>query len=437
MADPKEGNRQPAGLSSGKGCLLQAFLTLVLAVLVLGGPEFALRQRQSRKLGPGFLQPQALRDRFTAWRNNPGYARVDTHINSQGFRHSQDLAVEKPAKTVRIFFLGGSAAFGAPGGYPEIDSRWLRIYDNQLVDYYLEQKLNQAFPSKHWEVINAAASGYRVHQQLALLESVVLRYQPDYIISMDGYNDLIALFNGARLGTGTDIANIYGNTQYADEFDALANPGSFHSIAFFASTWLRANSAFYHVLQDHMRTRFERSWEQRHVQTHAGLRIPAQFSDLTPAEQAAFARARDNVGYYTHMARQIHRILSLDGVPVLFLLQPELVLSRKPVTEAEKQLRDYDAKVGGPLYIYTFDQLYRVIAKDMTAAAEKDGFGFLNLQDVFDRTSEQTFSDFAHLTPEGNRIIAERLFQFLRDWCGTKAHTAGLISHGQKRKFIA
>jgi lysophospholipase L1-like esterase len=49
---------------------------------------------------------------------------------------------------------------------------------------------------------------------------------------------------------------------------------------------------------------------------------------------------------------------------------------------------------------------------------------YVNLTDVFDQTSDQTFSDDVHLTPEGNRIIAERLFQILKDMFADKESTA-------------
>jgi hypothetical protein len=71
--------------------------------------------------------------------------------------------------------------------------------------------------------------------------------------------------------------------------------------------------------------------------------------------------------------------------------------------------------LGGALYSYLFRQVYFEIAQGMSEAAQKDGFLFLNLVDVFDQTPEQTFSDFAHLTPDGNRVIANHLFEFLTD----------------------
>ena len=73
---------------------------------------------------------------------------------------------------------------------------------------------------------------------------------------------------------------------------------------------------------------------------------------------------------------------------------------------------------------YSFQQLFPEIAARMTAIIREDGFAFLSLTDAFDQTSEQTFSDDCHLTPAGNRIIAERLFQLLKVMFVDKVNTA-------------
>ena len=118
------------------------------------------------------------------------------------------------------------------GSYPQIDNSYPLLRDDELIDFYLERKLNHDIPGKHWEVINAASSGYRIHQQLALIESVILRYQPDLVFTMDGYNDAIAVFNHLRQGDIADF-DVYATTPDGDDFDALANPGSLKSLYVF------------------------------------------------------------------------------------------------------------------------------------------------------------------------------------------------------------
>ena len=392
-------------------------IAAVFAVLELG-----MRAIQHRRLGPGAYETEALRDRFTGWRNNPAFSRADIHINQQGFRHEQDVPVAKPPDTVRIFLVGGSAAFGAEGLYPEIDNRYSRLYGNQLIDYYLEQELNQTFPGRHWEVINAGVSEYRLHQDLALIESVLLQYRPDYLLLLDGHNDI------AGLAVAPANYDVYASTSHLEEFNQLANPRSIHAAVFFMYTWLRSNSALFRFLSDHLQFRTMRSNRLHSASQERQFSSPVKFSDLTPKEQAQFTSSHNQISLYLREARQIHRILDLDGVKSVFLLQPELILTHKPLTDSERRLADYHRKVSGPMTVYSYEQFHPEISGIMSAAATRDGFLFLDLTDVFDHTPGQTFSDSCHLTAEGNRVIAERVFQFLGDSFAETAHKSTTTS---------
>jgi lysophospholipase L1-like esterase len=391
-------------------------IAAVFAVLELG-----MRAIQHQRLGPGAYETEALRDRFTGWRNNPAFSRADIHINRQGFRREQDVPVAKPPDTVRIFLVGGSAAFGAEGLYPEIDNRYSRLYGNQLIDYYLEQKLNQTFPGKHWEVINAGVSEYRLHQDLALIESVLLQYRPDYLLLLDGHNDI------AGLAVAPANYDVYASTSHLEEFNQLANPRSVHAAVFFMYTWLRSNSALFRFLSDHLQFRTMRSNRLHSASKERQFTSPVKFSDLTPEEEAQFTSSHNQISLYLREARQIHRILDLDGVKTVFLLQPELILTHKPLTDSERRLADYHRKVSGPMTVYSYEQFHPEISGIMSAAATHDGFLFLDLTDVFDRTPGQTFSDSCHLTAEGNRVIAERVFQFLGDSFAETARTGATL----------
>lgn len=388
-----------------------AILFFIVLFYVL---ELVMRARQVKRHGAGSREPQALRDRFTAWRLNPSFGRIDIQHNPQGFRRSTSVSIKKTIGSARVFFLGGSAAYGAQGGFTHIDDRYSRIHNHELIDAFLEQQLNTAFPSKRWEVINSATSGYRIHQQLALIQARILRYQPDYVILMDGYNDFIELYHLAEAGISTEY-DVYQNTPGGEEFDALANPKSVRSLTTFANSWLRSRSVLYRLAQDHVPGAVRNPWSHKAGNVAAPFSEPVQLIDLDAEERSGAIAALGHVEYYVQTARQIHRILELEGIKVLFLLQPILILSNKTLTSSETKMRDYERTRGGRLYFYLLRQIYSEIARGMTEASQKDGFLFLNLVDVFDQTLEQTFSDFAHLTPDGNRIIANRLFELFAD----------------------
>jgi lysophospholipase L1-like esterase len=385
--------------------LVGTLITLIFCTLVFGGLEFAVRIWHYRRLGPNSLHPVSLHDQFTAWRNNPAYGRVDRHIDAQGFRRDQDVSLEKPPNTVRVFIAGGSTAYGWTTGWPDINPDLERLYNNQTISYYLEQDLNQDLRSKHWEVINAGSPSYTMNVELAQIQSVLLRYRPDCVILLDGHNDLGSLLRHITV-------NYDPYTAIPDELTLPTNPGSFGSLLFFINRWLRNNSAAFRVIGDRMQ-------EMRYPPPNREARTPelsdpVRLSDLTSKEQAQFTMAQSQLAFYPRLARQIHRVLELDGVKPIFLLQPELMLTHKQLTDREQRMIDYQRK-NRALLLYGYQQLYPEIGTRMASTGQQDGFAFVNLIDVFDRTADQTFSDDCHLTPLGNRIIAERLFHLLKE----------------------
>jgi lysophospholipase L1-like esterase len=377
---------------------------LVCAALALA--EFTARKIESARY-PGRRESLDRQlDRWTAFRNTPGFARPGVHHAAEGFRRDHEVSVEKPPGDVRVFLLGGSVAYGAETVYPEIDNRW-NIGDHETIDYYLERELNAAFPSKHWEVINAATKSYRLHQDLARILATVLRYKPDFVILLDGENDL-----GQLLSVSAND-DPYQRTAMREEFNDLTNPQSPRSLSVMLSTWLGNNSALYRAIREAMLERFRR----RAVVDRA--RAPAvakelHLEDLSLNQEAQYRNTVNGLRSYRHVVRQIHSLLSLDGVRDLFALQPELRLTRKPLVDREPQLAAYDRAVVGRLQVFGFETLYPLLAKQLAADAESEGYGFLDMTSVFDQVPVQTFTDYCHLTPAGNRVIAHALLEFMR-----------------------
>ncbi len=366
------------------------------------GAEFVARRIEYARLQTTGQIPRTLRDPWAAWWNNPAFSRLDIHHDAQGFRRDTDVMLEKPANTIRIFFLGGSAAYGCEGLYSEIEPRYTRLYNNQTIDHYLERKLNATFGSKHWEVINAAVIEYRLHQDLAELLSRLLRYRPDYLILMDGHNDVSAL---ATAGPHYDP---YGQTPHMNEFHELANPQSLASLGAAGAAWLQNNSVIFRILEDHFRLRLtgvRRQTAARNQIVHS----PVRFSDLTGEEKTRYQEGARQLETYHETVLQIQSVAALEGIKVIFALQPELILSRKPLTDSEKRLAEYHRKVSGSYVTYVYEQYEPEIERSL--AADKR-LSFLSLLDVFDGFKGQMFTDYCHLTPAGNSRVADRIFEF-------------------------
>jgi lysophospholipase L1-like esterase len=343
-------------------------------------------------------------DRWTAFRNNPGYRGNEVRLNEAGFRRDSNILPQKPPNTIRIFLLGGSVAYGAETLYPEIDDRW-RINNHQTIDYDLERRLNAAYPGNHWEVINAAVKGYLLNQDLALYLSAVQRYHPDYLILLDGVNDLFSLLRRP------DTYDGYSRAGLGDEFDGLTSPVSM-SLQFVSSTWLLDRSSLYRQIREsvsrrhQLHARRERVREAE-VHPHRGL------AGMTEDEQKQYRLAAAEIGGYLRPVRQIHGLAAIEGTRTLFALQPQIAISRKGFTKIESKLLEYWMKLDRSLYVYGFQTLYPRLSSELSDGARAEGYQFVDLTGVFDHTNAQAFTDYCHLTPAGNQAVAKALFDSL------------------------
>jgi len=326
--------------------------------------------------------------------------------NAQGFRRAENVEVVKPVNTVRIFLLGGSVTYGGEGLYPEIESRAAPGND-ETIDYYLERQLNREFPSKRWQVINAGVKGYLLNQDLALLLSAVLRYQPDYVISLDGVNDLSSLLRAPSL------YDSYLQPELIQDFNRLANPSSLASLRAMPAAWLRNNSVLFYSMQNWLS-----NWSRRRGRAvrsrGSAAPFPLQFSDLTAQDQEQYRNSAAQLESVLRPVRFIHAVLAEEGIEGVFALQPEILLSHKPWIGNEQRLVDYHRKMESRIFLYGFETLYPELGSRLRADARERGYSFLDLTKVFDGQAIQSYTDYCHLTPIGNSLIADRLFTELK-----------------------
>ncbi|HEX4593608.1 MAG TPA: SGNH/GDSL hydrolase family protein [Bryobacteraceae bacterium] len=393
--------------SALKTTLIVVYSVVFVCVALLLA-EYSARKVVYGQLGSPSRQTELILDRWTAFRNNPNYKSNGVQLNSEGFRRDQDVTLDKPPDTVRIFLLGGSTAYGGETLYPEIDDHW-RIDNHQTIDHYLEKRLSSTFPAKRWEVINAAVKGYLLNQDLAMLLSTVQRYQPDYLILLDGVNDLFSMLRFPEKEDGYSAAGL------GDEFNGLTKPGSM-SLRLMASSWLFNNSALYRSVRESVAQR-NRINARRERARKSTAHLRPDFASLTLTEQQQYQAAVGGLNKYLRPVRQICRLAQMEGTQVVFVLQPEIAGTRKPLTSVETQLLDYWSRLE-PLFVYGFQTLYPQLSSRLTTAAATEGYRFLDLTNVFDRVNVQTFTDYCHLTPAGNQIVADAILDSLASSLG-------------------
>ena len=380
--------------------VIAANVGVVVGVLALaeGGARFV----QARRLGPhAYATPSNYMDRWTGWRNAPDYTRIDIHHDHEGFRRDSDVSLEKPPNTVRIFFIGGSAAYGCEGLFRSLDPDWRRIYNSETIDAWLEKRLQREHPERHWEVINAAVNEFRMHQSLFLIYEKLLLYKPDLIIFFDGHNDMSGI-----MGATGSVYDAFAQTPHEAEFDALTYPKTVSSLFYGIATWLRNNSVLFAGIQRHIqeRNQFGPPPDSGPVPT------PVAPGDLTAELRQRAERNLTHAGYYAQMAERIASALDHEKIPAVFALQPEIILSPKPLTPVETKFAAHMREVSGRYGTYMYEQLRPRIAQDMADSARRNGFTFVDTADAFRDVREKTFTDYCHLTPRGNELMADKLY---------------------------
>jgi lysophospholipase L1-like esterase len=162
------------------------FAEIVLRVLDSGFHLIATGTDQEKLIKENKLWQQELFSRFLGvqerdplllWKFRPNVHKGIFQTNSAGLL-GPEISVKKPANTYRILLLGDSAPVGL-GLQSREDA-----FGEQLVKI-----LNQKYPDKKFELVNAAVSGYTSLQGLTYLKSYGLKYSPDLIIVYFGNND--------------------------------------------------------------------------------------------------------------------------------------------------------------------------------------------------------------------------------------------------------
>lgn len=366
-----------------------------VAYLVIKGKlgEFDLETQGGTTMVQSFYQVWEHPANYKSWSGK-------TEFNNLGFRRREDTAIKKPDNTVRIFLMGGSAAFGSqamPGStYLEISGQG-EYSNEETITYYLEQKLEAKYPQKNFEVINAATNWSRLHQQMLHYLRKIRLMEPDLILSMDAYNDSSAMIDG----------NTWHDTQL------IGSERLFSNLKHKISPLFQSSYTAYLMAMLVFRTGESFSPDQELVDQYSQVNAPANFEEQIGQARVELAQDLNILlREYMNNMRYFDKILDEDKVPHTFYLQPLTILDDyKALTPVEKAIQGYQYDTLMP------SQLLRInFFEGVAQAGERlDQAGVLKFEsmlDVFDGVEANVYSDYCHFTPKGNELLAE---YFLKD----------------------
>ena len=365
-------------------------LVILIAAVALLATVLEISARWYLRAAQGYSGGPLLQYEFDPYKNvrpTPNY--VDTRgvkHNAQGFRRSSNVTREKPEGTYRIFLMGGSTAYGTGGLWPHIQRTYPVLDNSQTIDAYLEQDLSQRFPGKRFEVINAAIPSIWTHHHLIYLNQTILNYHPDLVILLDGFNDFYYYVRGH---------DQFASYAYQEHSSTIMGEPTLRSLLYVNSWWWGRKSAFVHIALRKLRV-------VKLVLGGRPERKPLEVNGALVGLQEVFPRNA------LVMVDRIAKLLEQENVDAAFVLQPMLILERgRPEMPAiEKEMLEFNLKSYLPNYEDFMHKAVPYVSALERATVEKSGATFLDATGLFRNARGQVFTDYVHLTPEANRVLA-------------------------------
>jgi hypothetical protein len=308
--------------------------------------------------------------------------------NAQGFRRSVDTPLEKPEGVLRVFLMGGSTGYGLRSLSQYAQDLYPVIRNDETIDHYLERDLRDAIPGYRVEVINAAITSFQSHHHLIYLNQTVLKYDPDVIVFLDGFNDYF------EWKPGFDQFRDYAYQERAHSF--LGEP-TLSAWGHYTGWWLFRKSHFAHVLG-------------KALKNVSLMRGPGGPRPKIPMPDA-LDHLRDNAERnFVKMVERNSLILAHENVPAIFALQPEIAF------EQSKQFSPLETQIYGEMvghwpenYIGFKNAARPIILEYLQNAAALGGMQIADLTDIYAGVEGDVYTDYCHLTPTGNERLAQAL----------------------------
>jgi lysophospholipase L1-like esterase len=349
-------------------------------------------------------------------------------INEQGFRDAETIPLVKPKNEMRIFLLGGSTAFGyGASSNKETISEYLEqrlqqrvqqqqaspeLYQSDIIPQSVAKQPDQtnilpknseaatqptptvAKPAQikpgEYRVINAAVPGYASGNELAQLALEVLKYKPDLIVILNGYQDLM-LPSDEEAAQVPQRKNFLDNpaTEIVASLNQLLEP-------------VENRSYLAKIAQN--------SWlEQVKNSQQADFLLNEETSKLVKHLPSSPEELQKRVDRYVAHQRQILNLSAAGLVPVVVAAQPEIT-GRNP-----SQLTDAEGAIAtdlGRTYIQQMKKDYPVLIEATQQLAKSFPYNLkvVDLYQLSDQYPSPSFIDPIHLSESANQKVAEQLY---------------------------
>ena len=290
--------------------------------------------------------------------NEPNQQFPTLNINSYGFR-GPEITIEKPDNVYRIFFIGGSTAFGQ-----------IASSDSKTIPGILESKFHEN-AEKEIEIINAGINNANSRSETYLIKNIILDFNPDMLIVYDGWNE---------------GQHDWGWDDEVEDQSTLANlKNSFE---------VYLNSLYITKIKPYYKTPEKFQELSTNKNNNPGeIQIPN--SDLNEKKASVWEKRWEG----------ICSIEDEKNFKTVITLQPILGTGSKSLTPVEQE-RLEKSFARQNIILELFNKL-AISLTELEKTCEKT----IDLRDSFDHTDKPVFHDLGHTSNYGNEIVAEKIYQ--------------------------
>lgn len=292
---------------------------------------------------------------FYEWRRK-SYKGKFINISEEGVRNTWNPKHKDSLN--KIFIFGGSAIWGTG------------VRDNFTIPSLLSKNLNKN--TEPYFVTNFGEAGYVLSQEIILLIMQLKEGNlPNYVIFYDGVNDTLAALQNGKAGF------IYNYNRW--KMKLSLEPKIFNEISKEA---LLNNSKF--------------------------LFLFPYLNNLLNKKSAIDETTLKNIAYqiiedYKKNMDLVEKLSRVYGFKYSFFWQPVLFIVTSKTNEEILSL-DSKNKELEKIYFYTY-----------TLADRLNKSRFYNLSHLFDKKTETYFIDYCHVGEKQNQIIADEIFEVIKD----------------------
>lgn len=404
-----------------KKILIICLITIALLVLI------EITSMLILKFNNKFVNDEPIFNRkiscFYVYKNTPGFKHQtiksnnnekDVIIDEYGFICNEEIKKLKPNNCLRIFITGGSAAFGSGQARPynEIIKYQTGIYSYESsIAGILKSILQNKYPEKKIEVINACSSGRKINQNITQYLAVIKDFSPDIIISMDGMNDLITI-NGS---SPFDYDEQYSLDKYLNLHEIEKS---------------LTQNCFPYTLQLIKKIKFKVN--KKHVANNEESLLdynPKDYNlELYISKKTELI---NSCSTFTDLILYYNALCKTDSVDFIFCIQPllqreinkelssfenKMQQEVKPINislsqpNLNKKLLDEYESIGIITLKYFFDDY---LSDTIKLLSKKHNFNYIDLNKEITHINKniEFYTDYCHLSFEANKIIAELFFR--------------------------